>query len=629
MFVSVIPEKKSGRKLIIFVEGYREGKKVKQRQVKRIGYVDEFESLYPDPIAHFKDVAKRETEEKKQRSQSVTIEFSPDARLPFAADTDSYGCVKNIGYAAISTILHRLGIMKFFDVRRKNLEIDYNLTSVVKLLIYERLLDPGSKRHGWLHRTKYFDKMDFDLNAVYRSLSILNTYRDDLLVHLNKVMMQHYQRHDTMLFYDVTNYYFEIEREDEFRRFGCCKERRKLPIVQMGLFMDSRGFPVTYDLYSGNTNDCITFTPMSRKVREQLNLEHIIFVADKGVMSGTNVAEVITHHNGYVFSKSVRKASDECKRYVRDAAGYIRFDRQGSRIADGDTETEVSYMYKVTDTVGDLRVNSNEGKKKRVKHIGQYQIVFWSRKYAERARSDRRRAVEHALQAAQSQSKDVINNNHGKNKYLKTQVRDPHNSNEVLEDYKAQVIFDYDQLDEDESLDGFYIIETNVIGRRPVVDQKGRITGELEADFGKDSRWLHKEGLLQLNRVIEPQDILDMYRGLWKIEQSFRITKSELKTRPVYVSRKDRIEAHFLTCFISLLIIRLLEHHTDYEYSSEQLLTSMRKAQVAQLDTSHFLTLHYDRVLWKLKETFGIEFGRNVYTKQDIRSMLAATKRER
>jgi transposase len=627
MFVSIIPERKSGRKLILFVEGYRDGKKVRQRQVKRIGYLDEFEDRYPDPIAHFKEVAKQETELKKLSQQKVVVELSPEARLSFDAETGNYDCVKNIGYAAISKIVYRLGIPKFIDDRRKYLDIGYNLTAVMKLLIYERLLAPDSKRKNWFHKSKYFENMDFDLNAVYRSLSILSTYREKLIIHLHKVMVDRYKRNTTMMFYDVTNYYFEIENEDELRRNGCSKENRRLPIVQMDLFMDSNGFPVAYDLYPGNNNDCTTFTPMSEKVREQLNMKHMIFVADKGMMSGTNVADVITHHNGYVFSKSVRKAKEKFKDYVRDSNGYIRFDKHGNIIQEGDSDTEVSYRYKVSDDVTDLRVNTHSGAKKKVKNIGCYQIVIWSRKYAMRAQLDRSKAVERAMLASHTQSKEVIDNNHGKNKYLKTAVSNA-KTGEVIDNYTAQVKFDCEQLDEDESLDGYYIIETNVIGWRPVVDAKGRETGEREGDFGKESRWLKQEGLFQLNKIVGPEDIIEMYHGLWKIEQSFRITKSELHARPVYVSRKDRIEAHFLTCFISLLIVRLLEYETENEYSSEQLLTSLKNANVAKLDGSHFLTLYYDKVLWKLKDRLGLDFGRNVYTKEAIKKMIGDTKKQ-
>lgn len=326
-------------------------------------------------------------------------------------------------------------------------------------------------------------------------------------------MVELYHRDSMLLFYDVTNYYFEIDNGDSLRRKGVSKQHRKTPIVQMGLFMDDKGFPVTYDLFPGNTNDCITFTPMSETVRAQLEMEHIIFVADKAMMSGDNVAEV-----------------------------------------------------------KDTYVKNEDGKRTSVTGVGHYQILYWPAKYAMRAKGDRQAAVEKALAASHSKRKDVIDNNHGSNKYLKTQVFDK-NTKKQLETYDAKVVFDFNKLDEDESLDGFYVIETNVMGLRPCVDAQGQETGEFEREFGQQSRCLKKEGMLQLNRLVLPLDIVDMYHGLWKIEQTFRVTKSELNARPIYVSREDRISSHFLTCFISLLIVRILEHELNHEYSSEQIIT--------------------------------------------------------
>jgi len=626
MFARTLFEKRTGRSLILFVEGYRKNGKVKHRTVERIGYVDEFTHLYDDPVAHFKQVAKEKSQLLQEQRKAVTVELMPEAMLPFDPDTDSYDCVKNIGHAAVSKIFHTLGIHKFFDDRRKYLDISYNLTAVVKLLVYERILAPDSKRAAWFNRNKYFDKMDFDLNAVYRSLSMLDGYRDDLIQQLHARMVDLYHRDSTLLFYDVTNYFFEIDNEDSFRKKGPSKEHRKTPIVQMGLFMDALGFPVTYDLFDGNTNDSLTFTPMSKNVRAQLEMEHIIFVADKGMMSGDNIAEVVTHHNGYIFSKSVRGGTKLLKHTVRDLNGYLKYDATGNRIAETDTDTPVSFMYKVLDEVKDTHVKDIEGNRHTVQGVGHYQIVYWSAKYAKRAKLDRQVAVEKALAAAQSKSKDVIDNNYGKNKYLQTQVIDK-KTKQQLEEYDAKVVFDFKKLEEDESLDGFYVIETNVTGLRQYVDARGYETGELEPAFNRQSRWLKKEGMLQLNRIVEPLDIVDMYHGLWKIEQSFRVTKSELNARPVYVSRKDRIKSHFLTCFISLLIVRILEHELNHEFSSEQIITSMRKANVVELNSTTFKTLYYDKVLQKLKKVFDIEFGMNLYTRAGLRKMLAGTKK--
>lgn len=190
------------------------------------------------------------------------------------------------------------------------------------------------------------------------------------------------------------------------------------------------------------------------------------------------------------------------------------------------------------------------------------------------------------------------------------------------------MVFDFAKLEEDESLDGYYVIETNVSELRSYVDERGRETGEIENDFGRKSRWLKKEGRLQLNRIVEPLDIVEMYHGLWKIEQTFGVTKSEFHTRPVYVSREDRINVHFLTCFLSLLMVRILEHELNHEFSSEKIIASMQKANVAELNSTTFMTLFYDPVLRRFKEPLGIDFGRNMYTRAEIRKMLAGTKKK-
>lgn len=626
MFVQTAPKNKDGRVLMYYAESYRENGKVKQRTIERIGFVDEFTHLYDDPIAHFKKIAKEKTKEMQEGIKPITVILEPEAILPFNEETCAYDCVKNIGYAAISQIFHLLGINQFIDDRRKYLECKYNLTNVMKLLVFERILAPDSKRATWLNKGQYFDKMDFSLNDIYHALSIYPDWQKDLLQQLHRKMVELYDRDSTLLFYDVTNYYFEIDNEDDFRKNGMAKDNKKTPIVQMGLFMDGMGFPVTYDLFEGNTNDCSTFVTMSEKARALLKMDHIIYVADKAMMSGENVAEVITKKNGYIFSKSVRGATQKLKNITRDPAGYLKFDCNGREIAPYDTTTSVAFMYKVFDEVKDTYVKDSEGHRKSVRGVGHYQIIYWSAKYAERAKVDRQKAIEKAEVASHTKSKEVIDNNYGKNKYLKTQIYDKQTEKQ-LEEYSAKVVFDFEKLEEDVSLDGYYIIETNVTGLRARLDAKGRETDELEPSFNKKSRWLKEEGMLQLNKVVTPLDIIGMYRGLWKIEQTFRVTKSELEVRPVYVSRKDRINSHFLTCFIALLIVRILEHEVEYEFSSEKIINSLRKANVAELNSTTFKTLYYDKVLKALREKMGIDFGRNIYTRSAIRSMLAKTKR--
>ncbi|MGD6731506.1 MAG: IS1634 family transposase [Pleomorphochaeta sp.] len=631
MFVQTSPRNKNGRITMYYAESYRENGRVKQRTIEKIGFVDEFDGTEDEVIKHFKKLAKEKTKQLKEENKPIIITFEPNEILPFEETTESYDCLKNIGYVTLSNIFHNLGIHTFFNRKSQPLDLSYNLTSVMKLLVYGRIINPDSKRATWFTKNMYFDKMDFDLNAIYRSLSYIAKWKEPLMKHLHKQMVKQYNRDTTVLFYDVTNYYFEIDNEDNFRRKGVSKEHRPLPIVQMGLFMDEKGFPVTYELFPGNTNDCKTFAPMSAQVREQIDVKHIIFVADKGMMSGMNVADVITNHNGYIFSKSVKGGTENLKNVVKDLTGYVKLDAS-SKVIDYDKYESiedappVAFMYKIYDEVKDTYVENTEGKKKNVKGVGHYQIIFWSAKYAQRAKQDRLAAVEKALVASHSNSKDVIDNNHGKNKYLKTKVIDPETEKEI-KNYKAKVVFDNQQLDEEESLDGFYVIETNVVGLLPILDANGKETGEYQKPFNKPQRWLKKEGWLQLNKIIGPLDIIDMYHGLWKIEQTFRVTKSELNARPIYVKREDRIQAHFLTCFISLLITRILEHDLDYEYSTEQIQNSLKKANVVELNSTTFKLTYYDRILQKIKNKYGIEYGQNIYTRNQIKKMIAKTKK--
>ncbi len=628
MHVSVIPEHATGKHLMQYVTSTRKGKKTKKTTEETIGYVEDFLDRYDDPVAHFKAEAKRITAERKAQQKTIGVELQPDARLPFDPDTHSFSREFNIGHAAISQVFHTLDLHTFFDRRRIKLDVQFNLTAVMKLLIYERILAPASKRATWKSRRRYFDKMDFNLNAVYQTLSHINPWTDDLIAHLHAKMVELYDRDTTLMYYDVTNYYFEIDEADDFRIRGICKEHRPLPIVQMGLFMDEQGFPVSFDLFPGNVNDCLTFEAMSEHARTLFEAKHLIFVADKAMLTGNNIADVILHHNGYVFSKSVRGGTKKLKQAVRDPHGYLRFAEDGKLIAPGDNETAVWSKYKILDEQKPTYVTNTDGKRVASSGVGHYQIIYWSRAYDKRAKAQRLEAVEHALDASSRQSKEVIDSNYGKNKYLMTMVYDPQ-TKKYTDNYKAKTEFDAAKLEEDESFDGFYVIETNVTGLRPFVDARGHETGELEPAFATPHRWLKEEGMLQLNRPIGPLDIITMYHGLWKIEQSFRVTKSELDARPVFLSLEDRIHSHFLTCFIALLILRILEHELDHEFSTEQIGTSLNQANVAEITGATYMTLQYDEVQKALKEKMGIPFGMNVYSRAAIKKMIAETKKNR
>lgn len=609
MFVQTIPEKKSGRTLICFYVGRRVNGKNKQFLVKKIGYVDEFTDKYQDPIAHFKEEAKKLTEE--QKAAKITLEYSLGEHFDFSnsfnkvsnIEIECSNLVRSYGVLPLLQIYRDLELDYFLNIKRQYKKTEYNHNHIFQMLVFGRILSPDSKLATWKERNKLLQNADFSDDDVYRSLSFFSSIKDEMIAHLNKQMCDKYGRRTTLMYYDVTNYYWEIDDDDDLRKRGVCKEHRPNPIVQMGLFMDSKGLPVTYGLFPGNTNDVITMRPMMDKLVEGMNNENLIYVADKGMMSGSNIAQIIMDHNGYVISSSVRGATDEMKKYVKDQESY--------------TETENgSFKYKSRIVPRKITVQTVDGKNRTVS-INERQIVFWSKKYQERARYDREKAIEKALSRAGNGENTVLNN-HAGNRFIAKVIFDSEDG-KLIEKPEFGYELDEGLKEQEESLDGYYIIRTNVVGlqdeKRPFSDNPDAV------------RWHPRDGFFEMNRVIHDLDIVDMYRGLWQIEDSFRITKSILKARPVYVRNEESIEAHFLSCFVSLLILRILEKETNYKIPIKTMVESLRKANLVELSDSIYKSSYCDNVICDIGTALHLDLSKKQYSLGDLKKLRGQTKK--
>jgi len=335
MFVGTLYEKKTGRTKLKIVESYRKDGKVKQRMIKDLGYLDELEKHYDDPLSHFKAVAKQMTAEKNLAKETIQVMVpvnSPLARKESLSPEELPR--KNIGYGVLSVLYHHLEIDYFLNNRRRYKKFKANLNSIFKMLIFNRALFPDSKKRAWENRGVFFEDTRYSLEDVYRSLDYFLQWRPALLKHLHAHLQSQYGRDTLLLYYDVTNYYFEIDEQDELRKKGVSKEHRPKPIVQMGLFMDEQGLPVSYNLYQGNANDSTTLPSMLDDTVVGFGMHHLIVVADKGMMSGDNIVQIRLLHNGYVMSYSVRGADRQFKDYVLDEAGYTEnYDREGHLVS--------------------------------------------------------------------------------------------------------------------------------------------------------------------------------------------------------------------------------------------------------------------------------------------------------
>ena len=565
MYLQKVPAKKSGRTLLMAVRSvWKNGKAVKQT-VKRFGYVDEFTNVYDDPIAHFQEVVKEMTRLEKEAKTKMTLDIFKGEELQ-----PSFGLRKNIGYMPLSQLYETLEIPRFLANRQRNLKVRYSLNSILKILVFSRILFPASKKKTFEQRERFFEIMDFSLDDVYRSLGLLHRYANDLKVFLHEQVTAKYGRKTDLVYYDVTNYYFEIDQQDALRKKGVSKEHRPNPIVQMGLLMDSEGLPVTYELFSGNTNDCETLMPLLQDVRQQYNIGRFIVVADKGLNTSNNTAMALAKGDGYIYAQSILKANAELKAFCLDEDGYQHL---GS--------PEAGFKYKSRIAPRTLRIENAEGKMVSV-DIDEKQVLFYSEKYAKRAREQRQEVINKALNLIASPSKAAAAASYGASKYIKGIDYDKA-TGEILKTAEY-VYLDEKKIEEEAQFDGYYAL----------------VTSELD---------------------MPEQEVIEHYRGLWKIEESFRLTKSDLEARPVFVSLEEHINAHFLTCFIALLFTRLLQLKTNHQFPAGQLLEALRNANGTLLNDNIYAFDFYNDCLKTLGETFQIPFQYKYLNKSEINKM--------
>ena len=557
----------NGRIYLSIVKGFRDPitKKNKQRAVKSIGFLDEFENIYEDPIEYFKEIAKKMTEEEKLNNAPLKFSFD---RLETVNEGELLR--KNFGFIILSYIYHKLNIDYFLDNKQQSLNIDFSLNKVLQALSFLRVMEPCSKKKSTELLERYFMDSNFSIDDVYRALDYFSKYKKDLILHIHENIRCEYGRNLDNVFYDVTNYYFESD-EDDFRKKGISKEHRPNPIVQMGLLMDDAGIPISFKLFEGNTNDCNTLMPVLDELKKDFNLGRVIVVADKGMNSGENIAYNVIHKNGYIYSKSVRGASKEVKEFVLNSSDYRYM---------GD-----DYKFKSRVVNTKIWVTNSKGKKIQAE-IDQKQVVFYSEKYAKKARNDRQKVLDKASKLVGLKKGSL---NKGAYKYIKDEYLDKE-TGQILNknDY---LYIDKERIAEEEKYDGYYLI----------------VTSELN---------------------MSDKEVIERYKGLWKIEESFKITKSQLKSRPVYLRKKDHIEAHFFICFLSLILIRLLEKETDFKFSISTLIDSMKNLSVTYLDENYYMLDYVDAVSKKFSEILNFDITKRFWKQSDIKNLIANSKRK-
>ena len=565
-------KRKDGRIYMSIADGFYDKVKKHTRTItiQSLGYLDKLESEFDDPIAHFSAVVKKMNEEKNIKNSPIILKL--DSKKKIHINTSSR---KNFGYAALSKIYHELEIDKFFINRQRTQNFEYDTNAIMKLLVYSRILNPSSKKKTYENKDIYFDKLDFSLDDVYRSLSHINKHKEALQLWMHNHIKEQYDRNTDVVYYDVTNYYFEIDQPDDFRKKGLSKEHRPNPIVQMGLLMDTKGIPISYKLFNGNTVDKLTLRPMLKEVivNNDYDLGRIIVVADKGLNTGDNLNYTLSGNNGYVISQTVRGGTRVFKDYVLDESGY----------------TWIGDKYKIKSRLypKEISVTSVTGKKTK-RTVDEKQVIFYSEDYDKRAKADRAKTIEKSKDLANNPGKYNKATSYGAAKYIKN-IEFDKKTGEILS-LSSLLTIDEEKLRKEEALDGYYAI----------------VTSEMDKT---------------------DEEIIEIYRGLWKIEESFKVTKSDLKTRPVYLSNKEHIEAHFLTCFIALAITRILQHRLDNKYSITKIIENLNKAFCTHITENIYCFEEYTTILKDIGRLLEIDFSKKFCKLSEIKKSLASTKK--
>lgn len=573
MYLNIMNNKKTGKTTLSIRRGYRENGKVKHSTVQSLGSLDILKKQYEDPIAHFKEVVKKMNEEEKLNKSPLTLTIDKNEEM-----TENTNNNKNFGYAALSKIYHELEIDKFIKAKFQSRNFsEYKINNIMKLLVFARALFPDSKKSTYENKDIFFENTNFSLQELYNALTYIFTFKKQLQSYIYDHIQEQYKPKNEAIYYDVTNYYFEIDDNDDFRKKGVNKEHRPNPIVQMGLFMDSLGLPMCYNLFEGNTNDCLTLKPMVQELQKNYNIGKVIVVADKGLNNGNNIAYNKAIGNGYVMSLSIRGANKDLRDYVLNEVDY-------------QYNQDKTYKKKSRKCPREIIITKKDKNSKIIKikqNVDEHQVVFWSADYAKRAKAERQPAIDKARDLIGNVQKYNKKNCVGASKYVKQLVFDK-NTGEIIE-AKSKLSLDENKIAEEEKLDGYYMI--------------------VSSEFDKT-----------------PDEIIDIYRGLWRIEETFKVTKSELDARPVFVSTREHIESHFLTCYLALVLSRVLQHKLDKKYSVEKILESLSNCNCQNLEENIYRFNFYDTVLKDIGSVLDINFALKNRTLQDIKKILGNTK---
>ncbi len=528
-----------------------------------------------DILDWIKKYIKDLNEKEKEHKNDILIKKSPSKII----SKDEQFCF-NVGYVFLQNIYHSLRLNNICSEISDKYKFNYDLDNILSRLVYSRIIYPSSKLATFELSKKYIEQPNFELHDIYRALEVIAKETDFIQSELYKNSLRVSKRNTKILYYDCTNYFFEIEQESGLRQYGPSKEHRPNPITQMGLFMDGDGIPLAFSITAGNTNEQITLTPLEEKILEDFKLSKFIVCTDAGLASNANRKFNDKDDRAFITTQSIKKLKKHLMDWALDPNGWhLSGDKKEYNIKEIENDEKSLELYKDR-TFFKARWIKENG-------LEQKLIVTYSLKYRNYQRQIRNSQIERAKVAIANKSfkLDKCNQNDFKRFIKKTNIT---KDGEVAE--KKVLSLNTDTIQKEEKFDGFYGVCTN-----------------LDDD---------------------PEEIIKVNQRRWEIEESFRIMKSEFKARPVYLSRDDRITAHFTTCFLSLVILRFLEKVLDEKYTSSEIIDTLKNMNMQKnFDCSYEPIYTRTDLTDDLHEKFGFRTDYEILQESRLKKILTKTKK--
>lgn len=591
-------------------QGFRNGKKTTTKNIKRLGKHSELLLITDNPLEYAKNEVKKMNEEYRSGRSEFIVTMDFNERIPSTDSPCSNSTSLNIGYLYLKDIYAKLNLSDFFKSVSSDRKITYDCNKICQFLTYARILDPASKYGTYDKLDTYYEKPQVEYQHMIRFLDILDRNSDKYLKHLFDNSENIVKRDTSVMYYDCTNYFFETEKPDEeivdevtgeiilgLRQFGISKENKTSPIVEMGLIMDSRGIPISMCIHPGNTNEQLTAVPLEKEVIKMTGNKKFIYCADAGLGSYNIRKFNDMGGRAYIVTQSVKKLGQEIKDIVFNDSNYRLLSNDDAitlkemRTFDKKDANNLSlyndFAYKVipANTAMDTGLYEEKvyknGRTKKVKAKGtlhQYIIVTFSRKMMEYQRTIRERQLERAKKLLRLKDPEKIKK--GPNdirRFLKNTSSDT-----------ANYVLDMDKIHEEEKYDGFYAVATNL----------------------DDSA----------------KDILAVAQNRYKIEDCFRIMKTNFDARPVFLRKPERIRAHFLICYTALLIYRLMECKLDdnlTHVTTSNLIKTLRNMNVVNMDDMYYKSIYSgSQALDALERCFELQLNRKYYRPSDLNKIV-------